>query len=190
MSESSRMKERKSGFTEAEQMALAWARRNIKPDERTSAAPSQQRRHDELRGKITRGYTHLSAETRRSRSRSRSDCRRKKRSSSSSPPLRRREDGPSYSPYRGNTADALERGRRPSYSPYRGNERRRSFSRSRSRSRSRDKEKYVASWSHDKFSHTSDHSPVRSLPKDYRPPSPTWVSRAGGVAIMKKRTSK
>jgi hypothetical protein len=30
---------------------------------------------------------------------------------------------------------------------------------------------------------------VRELPKDYRPPSPEWVSRAGGVAIMKKKKS-
>jgi hypothetical protein len=30
-------------------------------------------------------------------------------------------------------------------------------------------------------------SPERVIPKDYRPPSPQWISRAGGVAIMKKR---
>jgi hypothetical protein len=30
-------------------------------------------------------------------------------------------------------------------------------------------------------------SPPR-VPNDYRPPSPTWVSRAGGVAIMKKKS--
>ena len=30
-------------------------------------------------------------------------------------------------------------------------------------------------------------SPERQIPADYRPPSPEWISRAGGVAIMKKR---
>jgi len=32
-------------------------------------------------------------------------------------------------------------------------------------------------------------SPERSaaVDRDYRPPSPTWISKAGGVAIMKKR---
>lgn len=31
-------------------------------------------------------------------------------------------------------------------------------------------------------------SPERNVPKNYRPPSPEWISRAGGVAIMKKKS--
>ena len=30
-------------------------------------------------------------------------------------------------------------------------------------------------------------SPERIVPKGYRPPSPKWVSRAGGVAIMRTK---
>ena len=39
----------------------------------------------------------------------------------------------------------------------------------------------------DWFAKVADASPIREAPKDYRPPSPDWVSRAGGVAIMKKK---
>ena len=87
----------------------------------------------------------------------------------------------------------------------------RNISRSRSRSRSRDREwggksksskddfyklrNYRRSneeeeWVHDKFSKIeSEPSPEREYitREGYKPPSPTWVSRAGGVAIMRKR---
>ena len=53
------------------------------------------------------------------------------------------------------------------------------------------------SWVHDKyeFRFSSEASPERTVTgsdnrrnSDYRPPSPRWVSRAGGVAIMKGRS--
>ena len=83
--------------------------------------------------------------------------------------------------------------------------RNRSDSRSRSRSRSRSggrQNKYRAdsrsrsrsplppTWAHDLFSTVVTDSPVKNKMRDddYRPPSPTWVSRAGGVAIMRKKS--
>jgi hypothetical protein len=72
-------------------------------------------------------------------------------------------------------------------------------SRSRSRSmkrspitRSRSRSPLPPTWAHDKFSVAAADSPNierrRERDGDYRPPSPTWVSRAGGVAIMRKKS--
>mmetsp|Transcript_19061 Transcript_19061/g.38508 ORF Transcript_19061/g.38508 Transcript_19061/m.38508 type:complete len:241 (+) Transcript_19061:87-809(+) len=76
----------------------------------------------------------------------------------------------------------------------------RSPSRSRSRSRSRNSgnnwkrgksSAWSKNWTHDKFDRNA--SPERDpressrIPQDYRPPSPTWVSKAGGIAIMRKK---
>mmetsp|Transcript_201 Transcript_201/g.323 ORF Transcript_201/g.323 Transcript_201/m.323 type:complete len:180 (+) Transcript_201:35-574(+) len=66
--------------------------------------------------------------------------------------------------------------------------------RPRSRSRScysrRKEEEEDKGWRHDKYDRSSP-SPGRSKVVDpnYRPPSPSWISKAGGVAIIKKRKS-
>lgn len=84
----------------------------------------------------------------------------------------------------------------------RSRSRSRSLSRSRSRSRSktpsrrsplrsRSRSPLPPTWTHDKFTSNSGSSPSPERRKElqnYRPPSPTWVSRAGGVAIMRKKT--
>lgn len=68
--------------------------------------------------------------------------------------------------------------------------------RDRSRSRSRGRRSPLPQmWRHDKFNDDRDEADGCSpqpeegrrhrLPSDYRPPSPTWVSRAGGVAIIR-----
>ena len=65
----------------------------------------------------------------------------------------------------------------------------------RYRSNSRDNDRRLAatlrSWSHDLYSVEDELEdpgpPRRAVPSDYRPPSPTWVSRAGGVANMKRK---
>ena len=81
----------------------------------------------------------------------------------------------------------------------------RSGSRSRSRSpsqirasrrqdlsvRSRSRSPLPPTWAHDKFTSSTTDSPSPGRKRDlgdYRPPSPTWVSRAGGVAIMRKKS--
>ena len=48
------------------------------------------------------------------------------------------------------------------------------------------------SWFHDKYEYkfSSELSPKRDIPRDYRPPSPKWVSRAGGVAIMRRHSDE
>jgi hypothetical protein len=56
--------------------------------------------------------------------------------------------------------------------------------RSRSRSPTR-RQPEVTSWFHDR--HSIDEPDLIPQPKDYRPPSPEWKSRAGGVAIMKRK---
>lgn len=70
----------------------------------------------------------------------------------------------------------------------------RSKSSSRDRSRSRSRSRGRRDWRHDKFDNRDDDDDDtrrrEQLPKDYRPPSPTWISRAGGVAIMKKKTTR
>jgi len=49
-------------------------------------------------------------------------------------------------------------------------------------------------WGHDKFDAGSVQQ-LQALPErrhisaDYRPPSPTWRSRAGGVAVMVKKNA-
>jgi hypothetical protein len=81
----------------------------------------------------------------------------------------------------------------------RSRSRSRSRTRSRSRSirrspitRSRSRSPLPPTWAHDKFSAVAADSPNierrRERDGDYRPPSPTWVSRAGGVAIMRKKS--
>ena len=70
---------------------------------------------------------------------------------------------------------------------------RRDRSKSYSRSRSRSRSPMPPTWSHDMFSSVVTNSPDRKMGQrggdsDYRPPSPTWVSRAGGVAIMRKKS--
>jgi hypothetical protein len=64
------------------------------------------------------------------------------------------------------------------------------------RSRSRSRSPIPATWAHDKYSKNVIDSPTydeklerRRELNNYRPPSPTWVSRAGGVAIMRKKIS-
>jgi hypothetical protein len=64
------------------------------------------------------------------------------------------------------------------------------------RSRSRSRSPIPAHWAHDKYSLNVVDSPTydeklekRRELNNYRPPSPTWVSRAGGVAIMRKKIS-
>jgi hypothetical protein len=77
--------------------------------------------------------------------------------------------------------------------------------RRKSRSRSRETDRYENSslkdnrrWSHDLFQEknneveeqddrSSSQRGSTTLPPDYRPPSPEWISKAGGVAIMKKK---
>lgn len=107
---------------------------------------------------------------------------------------RERRNSPTYSPYRGDAQDEILIS--PSRSPSRD---RRHKSRSRSHSnsrggswRSRSPEERSrnprAFWTHDKFADVASSSPLRrQLPDDYKPPSPEWVSRAGGVAIMRKK---
>lgn len=69
----------------------------------------------------------------------------------------------------------------------RSRSRNRSYEDDRKRRRSREER-----WSHDLYHDLERASPdrdgVRRPDENYRPPSPTWISRAGGVAIMKKRT--
>jgi len=88
---------------------------------------------------------------------------------------------------RGVTVDEFGRDIKPGM--YIGRARSKSPSRDRSKSRSRSRER--RGWRHDKFDNREDDDDDarrrEQLPKDYRPPSPTWVSRAGGVAIMKKK---
>ena len=90
-----------------------------------------------------------------------------------------------------NRSKSRTRSRSPSRSRSISYERGRSKSRSRSRSRSRSP--MPPTWSHDMFSSVVTNSPDRKIGQrggdsDYRPPSPTWVSRAGGVAIMRKKS--
>lgn len=57
--------------------------------------------------------------------------------------------------------------------------------------RSRSRSPLPPTWAHDKFSSAVTDSPSPGRKRDlgdYRPPSPTWVSRAGGVAIMRKKS--
>ena len=62
----------------------------------------------------------------------------------------------------------------------------RSRSRSHSRERSHSRKKTGNNWSHDKFDPHENIREIKPVPFDYRPPSPTWKSRAGGVAIMRR----
>lgn len=106
--------------------------------------------------------------------------------------------GDLYAPYRGNIENEARSSlqevsvprRSRSRSPLRRDvSRSPSRSRARIRSRSRTPESRKKKWGHDMFSDTRDKSPPSRIPSDYRPPSPTWVSRAGGVAIMRKKLS-
>lgn len=116
---------------------------------------------------------------------------------------RGRRSSPTYSPYRGDsrheTLISPSRSRSPNRRPRsrsrsrdrRGYRSRRSLSRSRSVDSCQRDYNPRSFWTHDKFTDTGPSSPVRKIvPDDYRPPSPEWVSRAGGVAIMKKKRPK
>ncbi len=48
-----------------------------------------------------------------------------------------------------------------------------------------------SSWSHDKFDDIDRHpSPPRNIPGDYKPPSPSWHSRAGGVYLPVRKANE
>jgi hypothetical protein len=127
--------------------------------DRSSSRDRGKRR--EVKAQRSQSSKHLSKDSRSfSRSRSRSLTRFQSRSRSRSP----RSQSPSRS----------RASRRQDYSE-------------RSRSRS----PLPPTWAHDKFSSAVTDSPSPGRKRDlgdYRPPSPTWVSRAGGVAIMRKKS--
>ena len=67
----------------------------------------------------------------------------------------------------------------------------RAFRRQDLSERSRSRSPLPPTWTHDKFTSSTADSPSPGRKRDlgdYRPPSPTWVSRAGGVAIMRKKS--
>lgn len=86
------------------------------------------------------------------------------------------------------------------YDQERSRSRDRGRGRSRSRSNSRSRQSYKSSskqsWTHDKYNeeeqnHNEDDEDQNTdrrkyLPKDYIPPEPRWISKAGGVAIIRK----
>ena len=143
----------------------------------------------------------------RERSRGRACTRDETRTTRSSKGLKnsRRERHGSISRSRSRSSSKSHRRRHKEKSarPHRSRSRSRSFSRSRSRSktsyrrsplrsRSRSRSPLPPTWTHDKFAANTGSSPSperRRELQNYRPPSPTWVSRAGGVAIMRKKTA-
>lgn len=223
----------KRGFTEFELAAAAWREQHQGVINKKSGPPrnrSYRSRSRSVSRNRHRSSSPRDRKKRKDRSRSRSrdsrhDKKKKKeegrhrRKRSSSPAdvsprgrspraerlaiERRRREGPTYSPYRGNTAPASYEANEAADRP----QRRRSPSPASSRSRSpieasgrRRSGSFSSSssiegrvndpWNHDKFVRQAEPSPERRVPTGYRPPSPEWVSRAGGVAIMKKRSAR
>lgn len=204
-----------SGFTEYELMAAEWSRRkklelkkiNVQTDESSCHEYSKEARRSNEYKKSSR---------RQSRSRSRSP-RRHSRSMSPQPRKSGRGNESEsfaslYAPYDPSLAhrsigfsgevvgrdpaidkSKLLQPRSRSRSIDRTIEDGRRERRRDSRSSSRDRRGRVRTpdqWTHDRYSERTSPSPVRVVPTDYRPPSPEWVSRAGGVAIMRKRNKK
>lgn len=200
-----------SGFTEYELMAAEWSRK--KKLEREKETPksdtNELRSKSNISHKLVKQHRRSRSHSPARRSRSRTPPRRRDRISEA-------ENLASlYAPYdptlahQGLSFTGEVIGRDPAI-----DKSKRAPSRSRSRSRSRDRmardtrrsarrdsrsssterrgrSRSPNHWTHDKYnSARSSPSPVRIVPSDYRPPSPEWVSRAGGVAIMRKRIKK
>lgn len=188
------MSKKVSGFTEAEKLAAAF-RRELKKSEDLVIASNRSGWRD-IRTSRDRpnersDYQYSSSSSRRKDDTYERDERSyKTRQTNDSIYGRGDHEVDRKAKYdRGVTVDEFGRDIKPGM--YIGKARSKSSSRDRSRSRSRSRGR--RSWRHDKFDNrVDDDDDTRRrelLPKDYRPPSPTWISRAGGVAIMKKKAT-
>ena len=162
-----------------------------------SRSPHRRERNDEWDRSRSRECT-VSDENdiHRSRTRDSELDRDNDRSKHRNPTVRGKEEnsGGRANNYRARSrSKSWTRSRSRSISHRRDRSRSNSRSKSRSRSRSRSRSPMPPTWSHDMFSSVVTDSPERKAGQrggdsDYRPPSPTWVSRAGGVAIMRKKS--
>eukprot|EP01040_Poterioochromonas_malhamensis_P007405 gene7405-7988_t len=194
-----------SGYTEAERLALLWKKqyaveekkveknrnftqRNQRERERSEPRRSNDQKHQSNANEEVDEFGRVRPNSRISNNMNsqRTERSQRSRSRSGSDRYTRRSRSRSKEKFR-NSNPARERSRSGS----RG--RRRSQSRSR-KNREREGRKVEDSWGHDLFDDKIEENEKgnqkRSLPSDYRPPSPEWISRAGGVAIMRKKTTK
>jgi hypothetical protein len=185
------MSKKVGGFTEAEKLAAEF-RRELKKSEDSAIASNrngwQDIRESRNRPNERSDYQYSSSSSRRKDVTYERDGRSyKARQTNDSIYGRSDHEVDRKAKYdRGVAVDEFGRDIKPGM--YIGQARSKSSSRDRSRSRGR------RSWRHDKFDNrVDDDDDTRRrelLPKDYRPPSPTWISRAGGVAIMKKKATR
>lgn len=193
---------KKGGFTEAEIIAASWRKemKKLEDNKNTISINNNRKKDFDARDKLKitndrdRRRRRSTSRNRYSRSPSRNNNDNINNNSKS---YNRYNNEKSYDSYDNVQVDEFGRDLIPGMT-----KKRYTHHRSRSNSphhNSNNHNDSSNSWRHDKYieivddryhdneNEYDDKYNVRRVPNDYRPPSPTWISKAGGVAIMKKK---